>query len=87
MTQERAWRPADYWQQRLYTPPQSTMNWALGAPDDRDSADAMRAQRRRGAQTGNAWNVIAWALAGGFAAGIIATLVAVTVATLVLHLA
>jgi hypothetical protein len=95
MAQDRPWRPADYWQPVMYVPPpQTRMNWGFEALDTRGSGERARArstsalsqrrsqQRFSRALTITTGHVVAWMLACGLVAGIVATLMAV----FVLHL-
>jgi hypothetical protein len=48
MTQERAWRPADYWSSAAYLPPQTRANWAFEVIDDRGKGERPRVERTQG---------------------------------------
>jgi hypothetical protein len=85
LIQEKPWRPADYWPQSVYMPPQPGTNRAFEAPADDGSAERKRDSRyvRRGARARTAWNIIAWIFMCGLVAGIVMAVLAV----FVLHLA
>jgi hypothetical protein len=81
LIQEKPWRPADYWPQSVYVPPQIGTNWAFEAPTEDGSAERMRDSRypRRGARARTAWRIIAWTFTCGLVAGIVMAVLAVLV--------
>jgi hypothetical protein len=88
LVQEKPWRPADYWPQSIYVPPQTKVNWAFEATADRGSAEhgaaSLGSQRRsRSPHTLATWNTSMLVFTFGLVAGIVATVLAV----FVMHLA
>jgi hypothetical protein len=80
LIQEKPWRPAEYWPQSVYVPPQPGTNRAFDAPAD-GGTERNRDSRyvRRGARARTAWSIIAWTFTCGLVAGIVMAVLAVFV--------